>query len=195
MEIIGLLGHQGVGKNYIAEKILPSVLQDKRTIVLAFADHFKIDCINKHNLEYDKVFGNKDFETRKKLQIVGTEEGRDVYGQDIWIKILESWIKVHNSRGIKRFIISDVRYQNEVDWIKSLNGIVIKIDAPNRFMARLVSETNNDIEKMNKIKFHQSEKMIDEIMNYDNIVNNDFGSDIKIQIKECACLDNFLVKE
>jgi hypothetical protein len=37
--------------------------------------------------------------------------------------------------------------------------------------------------------------MIDEIMNYDNIVNNDFGSDIKIQIKECACLDNFLVKE
>lgn len=195
MEIIGLLGHQGVGKNYIAEKVLPSVLQDKRTIVLAFADHFKIDCICKYNLEYDKVFGKKDFETRKKLQIVGTEEGRDVYGQDIWVKMLESWIKVHNSRGIKRFIISDVRYQNEVDWIKSLNGIVIKIEAPNRFMARLVSETNNDIEKMNKIKFHQSEKMIDEIMNYDNIVNNDIGSDIKNQIKECACLENFLVKE
>ena len=74
MEIIGLLGHQGVGKNYIAEKILPFILEEKPTIVLAFADHFKIDCICKHGIEYDKVFGKKDYKTRKILQRVGTEE-------------------------------------------------------------------------------------------------------------------------
>ena len=182
MDIIGLLGHQGVGKNYIAEKILPSILEDVPTIVLALADHFKIDSICKYNLEYDKVFGKKDFETRKKLQQVGTEEGRNIYGQDIWIRVLETWIKVFHSRGIKRFIISDLRFQNEVDWVKSLNGIVIKIDAPKRFMTRLISETNNDIEKINKIKSHPSEKMIDEIKNYDIAVNNDPGSNIKHSI-------------
>ena len=83
MEIIGLLGHQGVGKNYISEKILPSLLEKKNYVVLAFADHFKIDCISKYNADYDKVYGEKDFETRKLLQKIGTEEGRNKFGYDI----------------------------------------------------------------------------------------------------------------
>ena len=29
MELIGLLGHQGVGKNYIAEVVLPQILPKK----------------------------------------------------------------------------------------------------------------------------------------------------------------------
>jgi CO dehydrogenase nickel-insertion accessory protein CooC1 len=110
VEIIGLLGHQGVGKNYIAEKILPKLLPNKNTVVLAFADHFKIDCISKYGAEYDKVYGEKDFKTRKLLQKVGTEEGRNKYGDDIWIKTLDNWIKTLNSRGVERFIISDVRF-------------------------------------------------------------------------------------
>ena len=75
-EIIGLLGHQGVGKNYIAEKILPEILINSRnTVVLAFADHLKIECISKLGADFDKVYGEKDYETRKLLQITGTEEG------------------------------------------------------------------------------------------------------------------------
>ena len=134
MEIIGLLGHQGVGKNYIAENILPDIFYDRNYLVLAFADHFKVDCICKHKLNYNKVFYKKDFEIRKKLQQIGTEEGRNVYGSDIWINILETWMKVFNSRGVGLFIISDVRFQNEVDWIKKLGGTVIKINAPKRYL-------------------------------------------------------------
>ena len=182
MEIIGLLGHQGVGKNYIAEKILPFILEEKPTIVLAFADHFKIDCICKHGIEYDKVFGKKDYKTRKILQRVGTEEGRNVYGDNIWINITEAWIKTFYSRGIKRFIISDVRFQNEVDWIKSLNGIVIKINAPNRYMNRLTSENDNNKERIEEIKSHLSESIIDKIQNFDLSINNDDGDDIIDQL-------------
>ena len=40
MEIIGLIGHQGVGKNYIAENILFNFLKNEPTIILAFADYF-----------------------------------------------------------------------------------------------------------------------------------------------------------
>ena len=81
----------------------------KNTVVLAFADHFKVDCICKHNANYDKVFGEKDFETRRLLQLAGTEQGRNKFGYDIWIRTLETWIKILNSRGVERFIISDVR--------------------------------------------------------------------------------------
>ena len=79
IEIIGLLGHQGVGKNYIAEYVIPEVIPTKKnTVVIAFADHLKINCITKQGADYDKVYGEKDYETRKMLQREGTEEGREI---------------------------------------------------------------------------------------------------------------------
>ena len=85
---------------------------------MAFADHFKIDAINKQNLQYDKVFGEKDNETRKQLQYMGTENGRDKYGQDIWINTLDTWMKLYHERGIERFIITDLRFKNEYEYLK-----------------------------------------------------------------------------
>jgi len=179
MELIGLLGHQGVGKNYIAEVVLKKILPKKNTVVLAFADHFKVDCITKHNASYDKIFGEKDYDTRRLLQKVGTEEGRLKFGEDIWIQTVAIWIKLLNSRGVERFIISDVRFQNEANWIKSLNGIIIKIESSKRFIQRLIKETDNDEEKINEIMNHSSEKSIDEINNFDYCVNNDPNSNVE----------------
>ncbi len=190
MQIIGLLGHQGVGKNYIAEIVLPKMLSQKNTVVLAFADHFKIDCISKHNADFNKVYGQKDYETRILLQKVGTEEGREVFGYDIWVRTLHNWIKVLHSRGVKRFIISDLRFQNEVEWIKSLNGIIIKINAPNRYQNRLEIETGNDIDKINEIKNHPSEANIDNIEIYDILVNNDYNDNIEKQLLHSIILCN-----
>lgn len=178
MELIGLLGHQGVGKNYFAEVVLPQILPKKNTVVLAFADHFKVDCICKHNANYDKVFGEKDFETRRLLQLAGTEQGRNKFGYDIWIRTLETWIKILNSRGVERFIISDVRFQNEADWVKSFGGSLIKIESPIRYNQRLAKETNNNPDKINEIKAHASEVNIDKISNYDICINNDPGNNI-----------------
>ena len=184
IEIIGLLGHQGVGKNYISEKILPTILSKKNYVVLAFADHFKINCISKHNADYNKVFGEKDFETRRLLQLCGTEEGRNKYGFDIWVKTMLNWVKVLSSRGVERFIISDVRFENEIEWIKSLGGIIIKIEAPERYKQRLINETNGDEEKMKEIMNHYSEINIDIIKNYDILIHNDFNNNINNELKE-----------
>ena len=184
VEIIGLLGHQGVDKNYLAEKILPKILPQKNTVVLAFADHFKIECISKFGADYDKVFGKKDFDTRKLLQRVGSEEGRDKYGADIWIKHLHNWIKVLSSRGVERFIISDVRFENEAKWVKSVNGEIIKINAPSRYRQRLENETNGNEEKIQELMNHSSEKNIDSIDIFDFLVNNDFNDDIESQLNK-----------
>ena len=180
MEIIGLMGHQGVGKNFIADLLLKN-LPIKNTIIIAFADHFKVDCICKHNCDYNKIFGEKDFETRRLLQKVGTEEGRNKFGKNIWINVVETWIKLLNERGVERFIISDVRFVNEADWVKKINGILIKIDAPKRFKKRLEKETNNNKELIEKIKNHRSEIMIDRFKEYDILVKNDFDDNLEIE--------------
>ena len=179
MEIIGLMGHQGVGKNYIADVLLKN-LPKKNSVIIAFADHFKVDCICKHNCEYNKVFGEKDYETRRMLQKVGTEEGRNVFGENIWINVTETWIKLLNERGVERFIICDVRFQNEADWIKKMNGILVKIIAPKRYRIRLERETNNNEELMNQIKNHKSEVMIDEFSDYDIQIKNDIDDNLDI---------------
>ena len=64
MKIIGLLGHQGVGKNYISENIISKLLLNNY-IIMAFADHFKIDCITKQNLNYHKIKTLRDFDCKQ----------------------------------------------------------------------------------------------------------------------------------
>ena len=182
MELIGLLGHQGVGKNYIAENILNEILPKKNTIIMAFADHFKVECITKRNVPYEKVFEKKDKISRKLLQIVGTEEGRNVYGNDIWINTLETWLNIYKSRGVKRFIISDVRFQNEVDWIKKMGGHVIKVNASDRHENKVCQESDNNIYAKNEISNHISELEIDTINNFDFEVDNSIESDVKNQL-------------
>ncbi len=182
MEIIGLLGHQGVGKNYIAENILNEILPKKNTLIMAFADHFKVECITKRNVPYEKVFEKKDKISRRLLQIVGTEEGRNVYGNDIWVNTLETWLNIYKSRGVERFIICDVRFQNEVNWIKKLNGKVIKINASDRFENKICQESNDNNIAKNEISSHVSELEIDTINNFDFEIDNSIGVDVKSQL-------------
>ena len=94
LEIIGILGHAGTGKNYIAENVLPKLLTPKKSMVIAFAAHFKVDAIVKYGADYNKVFGEKDYATRMLLQKTGTEQGRNYFGQDVWIRAVETWIKI-----------------------------------------------------------------------------------------------------
>ena len=180
MEVIALTGGCKTGKDYIANLLL-SLLPSKNTLIIAFADHFKVDSITKNNLNYDKVFGEKDEETRKKLQLIGTENGRDKFGQDIWINIIFTWMKVYNERGIKRFIITDLRFKNELEFVKNLNGKVIKVNAPLR-------QKNNLKNQSLSILNHRSET---ELLNYnfDNIINNDYNDNILKDLQDI--LSNF----
>ena len=64
------------------------------------------------------------------LQDYINEEGKNKYGPDIWINILDNWIKLYSSQGVERFIITDVRFLNEVKYIKKLGGIIFRIIVP-----------------------------------------------------------------
>ena len=173
--VYGFMGNIGEGKNYVAEQVfLPKMqeLDNQPTLVMAFADHFKIAAISFDNLEYDKVFINKDTQTRQRLQQLGTEQGRNKYGEDIWIKIVYNWIKLYSSRGIKRFIITDVRFENEVKFIKSINGTIIRVYAPDRNKIKLQQESNNDPLVQTILNNHPSEVFIREFKDYNYFIDN-----------------------
>lgn len=184
IEVYGFSGKLGVGKNYVAEKIFMKYLATKNTVVLCFADHFKVDVVSKDKVPFDKVFVKKDEHTRKLLQLRGTEEGRNIYGADIWIRTLDTWIELLSSRGVERFIICDVRFVNEVEYIKSKGGKVIRINAIQRNIDAIERESNGNQEMFRSIQTHISETTLDNYTDFDLVLNNDYGKDIEKDISD-----------
>jgi dephospho-CoA kinase len=60
------------------------------------------------------------------MQTLGTEWGRQLVNEDIW-KIIAEINLLQTGSGM---IISDVRFDNETAWVRSMGGIVIHIDRP-----------------------------------------------------------------
>ena len=64
--------------------------------------------------------------------------------------------QIFENNRIENFVISDVRFQNEADFVKKHNGLLIKVNRP--------GENNNDN--------HISETGIDDIKIYDILIQN-----------------------
>lgn len=62
-------------------------------------------------------------EVRRLLQVMGTEVGRRMFGEDIWVDTLFSRLDPE-----KDYVISDCRFPNEAAKVKSNHGYVIRIN-------------------------------------------------------------------
>jgi FMN phosphatase YigB (HAD superfamily) len=159
--------------------------------MLAFANHFKIDAIVKDHLDRTKVFGKKDDHTRKTLQIRGTEEGRDKYGENIWINLLYEWLLYYQDLGYTRAIIFDCRFPNEVDFINQIGGKIIRIESGQRSLDQAQREADENGIPVEAITQHRSETSLDEHYDFYAVVNNDYHDnpfeDVKkiVRIIEC----------
>lgn len=195
MQLYGFSGKISSGKNFISEQIFNKYINSidpKNTLVLSFADHFKVDVCTKDKIYYDRVFVKKDNESRKLLQLRGTEQGRKLYGENIWVDTLATWMKLYHSRGVTRFIICDVRFKNEVEFIKSLGGKVIRINAINRNLDAIKREAGDDINLFNSIKNHVSETELDDYTGFDLVVNNDYGQEQEVDTIIKNYVDNII---
>jgi hypothetical protein len=75
------------------------------------------------------------------LQKMGTEACRHGISDNIWIAALEKRIK-----GYDDVVISDVRFPNEIDFVRSAGGVIVRVkrgeDPPEEHLATLhISET------------------------------------------------------
>lgn len=157
------------GKKFNGKSTLAMILCNHGFIEKSFADPLKKACRELFLLSDEQLYGSEKetpddrwfgITPRKLLQFVGTDLLRNQMDllipelkQDIFIHNFELW---YNANMNIKVVISDIRFQNELDIIKSLGGIVIKV------------ERNLDYETDN----HISEKGIDELKGIDYVISN-----------------------
>ena len=180
LKIVGFLGKKGHGKDTCADHLVKNGYKK-----YAFATILKDFLSLVFGLTHDQLYGNLrevvdnkwGVSPRELLQYFGTTVFRqDIsrilpnIGDNFWVECLRnkilSIVEENKKNNIDTLItISDVRFQNEVDMIHSIGGIVVKIHRDN-------VNTNDQ---------HISETAIDTFQNYDFIINNNSTIDFMTQ--------------
>jgi hypothetical protein len=169
-KIIGITGRKFSGKDTSGEFLVKNFGYER----IAFADALKEGIKLIFGFSNDQVYGNKKEEKddfwgispREVLQFFGTEVFRTGIkpilpniGEDFWISVVKR--KIENrlkENPDSKFVITDVRFSNEVNAIKQMGGIIIRVE-------------RNNIEN-NSFSNHPSEMQIDNLVVDYNIKNN-----------------------
>lgn len=133
--LIGLHGHAGVGKDTFAE---PFHYYGFRQYALAYpvkevvCKAFGIPSLYFSDRQLkEEVHPYWNLSPRQMAQLVGTNLFRKELGDDFWIRRLELQLINHfNSPSDMCAIVTDIRFQNEADWIINQGGILIHIKRP-----------------------------------------------------------------
>jgi hypothetical protein len=132
--IIGLSGYAQSGKDTVAELLCLNYKYQRRS----FADPIrhalltlnpKLDSITHISdliQDYGWEIAKKNPEVRRLLQVLGTDVGRRMFGDKVWVKMLMDELNYED-----RVVISDVRFPNEAEAIKKLGGVVLRINRRN----------------------------------------------------------------
>ena len=130
--MIGLVGKARCGKSSVAD----CLVRDHGYLKYAMADSIRkailtgVPFLDAKYLHEDKeeIIPELGVTGRKLLQSLGHEWGRTC-DSDIWIKSLDYELELMKIDH-RKVVIDDVRYENEVDWIKSKGGYIIGVDRP-----------------------------------------------------------------
>jgi hypothetical protein len=139
--LLGITGKAGAGKDSLANFLV----ENHGFIRLAFADALRasalaIDPIVSESDDgeplrlsaFIRVPSDWDWakreipEVRRLLQVIGTEVGREILGENVWVDLVDRQIEDG-----KNYVITDVRFDNEVDFVRSKRGTVVQIVRPN----------------------------------------------------------------
>ena len=162
--LIGFAGYQGSGKDSCA-----NILVEHHDFVkFAFADAVKASCKSLFDLSDDQLWGDSKNtidgrygqSPRQLMQKLGTDFVRQMVRQSFWIDKFADWYETME----KDVVVSDVRFQDEVDVIRRLGGKVYLVQRP--------ANPKQD--------FHCSEKS--ELLDVDDFIAND-GSLMDLSMK------------
>jgi hypothetical protein len=165
--VIGITGRKYSGKDTVGQ----IVVDDYGYTRIAFADPLKETCRLLFGFSNEQLHGSlkevvDDYwgtTPRSVLQFVGTDLFRNQLekvmpdvGEHLWVAITKK--KMHDLWSIDpetKFVITDVRFNNEVAMVKLLNGVVWKVNRP----------ISNDSD------YHLSEQGIDQLV-VDHVIDN-----------------------
>lgn len=153
-KIIILTGKAQSGKNLTANIIKKySEKQNKKTVIISYAKYLK---------DYAKEIinwnGKESTKPREFLQQIGVELIKNQIDENMLINRIKEDIKVYEYF-YDVIIISDARFKDEIESIKTKNTIVIKIEGKEN---KLTKEQKN----------HITETALDDYNKYDYIIEN-----------------------
>lgn len=136
--IIGLSGYAQTGKDTVAEHLVGKYGYRR----IAFADPIRkalytldplIEVAEFNSVHLSSAVNGMGWEetkrqspeTRRLLQVLGTEIGREMFGQDFWVNQA-----MKNAGKFDKIVLTDVRFPNEFRAIKAREGIIIRIVKP-----------------------------------------------------------------
>jgi len=171
MKLIGFLAISRSGKDTCADHLVQNYGYTK----MSFAEPLKKMCAIAFGFNQEQLHGDLKevvdeswgITPRLALQYLGTDVFRkDItkivpnIGDNFWINCFKVnyFIELQKNPDFK-CVISDVRFQNEVDLIKTLGGVVIKLERPTL--------------DPNRVYNHESERGISLIKNYNYLLVND----------------------
>jgi dephospho-CoA kinase len=138
--LIGIAGKKGSGKDTIADYIC----KNYNYIKYSFATPLKQTLQTMFNLTNKQLYDEKEKEIvdkrygkspRELMQWFGTDIMRDQLtkfmpsmGENLWVNHFEEFYLENSVKENVPIIIADVRFQNEIDVIHKLGGVIIRID-------------------------------------------------------------------
>ena len=144
--IIGLGGYAGVGKDAVAR-----ILEKEHGFInLGSFSIYLNECLLKLDpiigagsykapMRYSSTFVRYGYErydefkqipeVRRLLQCMGTEVGRKMLGEDIWVDAMRRRIMAALKEG-ENVVVTALRYPNEVELIKDMGGLTVWVHRP-----------------------------------------------------------------
>jgi hypothetical protein len=132
--IIGLTGRKQSGKTAAASMLAKngytrlSFAESIRDMLWVLMHQFGYDFSEiEHFFRHDKdlIIDPIGKTARQLMQTMGTDWGREMINDDIWIHAARHKIAI---QGVMDIVIDDVRFDNEAKLIRDLGGLIINID-------------------------------------------------------------------
>jgi len=178
--IIGVLGRKGSGKDTVSDYVITKFNFEKMII----AEPLKNACRELFNFSDEQLYGDLketndpqwEVSPRKVLQWLGTDVFRNRIGElnpnignNFWVNLLKvRYLQKLKKNKDSKIIVSDVRFQNEIDVIHQLGGKVIKLTRPS----------------INNVDAHESEKNIDNLKGDYDIMNDGSLDELYKKVEE-----------
>jgi hypothetical protein len=128
-EVIALAGRSGAGKDHVAR----TYFAPRGWRPVAFADHGRVTLVAREQATLEELLVTRPPDKRKLIQEELTERGRHVYGDEVWCRALYTWLELYRARwGFDRFVVTDLRFPAEADYVHRHDGLVYEVHAPAR---------------------------------------------------------------
>lgn len=124
-KLIGVAGAAGSGKDTVAVHLSRfgyTTVSFALPLKRALSAMFGVDFVNMDRRDKERPMESLGVTPRRLMQTLGTEWGRELIDPDIWVKALDLHIRQSDR---EFFVVSDVRFPNEVQWVRSKEGLLI----------------------------------------------------------------------